>query len=137
MTDERDCLGMRKITTHTYFSDEDYQSVRRAMNLIDAHLRLHGVGQIEWLTDDVEGSVREFLGDMAGFHQVGTTRMSESPDDGVVDGNLQVHGVRSLYVVSTSVLPTSGQANPTLLGIALGLRLADQLVRARNTLGLH
>ena len=63
--------------------------------------------------------------------------MSESPDDGVVDGNLQVHGVRSLYVVSTSVLPTSGQANPTLLGIALGLRLADQLVRARNTLGLH
>ena len=137
LTDERDCLGMRKITTHTYFSDEDYQSVRRAMNLIDAHLRRHGVGQIEWLTDDVEGSVREFLGDMAGFHQVGTTRMSESPDDGVVDGNLQVHGVRSLYVVSTSVLPTSGQANPTLLGIALGLRLADQLVRARNTLGLH
>jgi hypothetical protein len=132
LTDERDMLGMRKIRTHTYFSDEDYRSVRKAMELIDGHLRRHGVGELEWLTDDVEGSVREYLADMAGFHQVGTTRMSDSPADGVVDRNLQVHGVRGLYVASTSVLPTSGQANPTLVGIAFGLRLVDQLTRART-----
>jgi choline dehydrogenase-like flavoprotein len=131
LTDERDNLGMRRIKTHTYFSDEDYRSVRKAIELIDNHLRRHGVGQVEWLTDDVEGSVQEFLHDMVGFHQVGTTRMSASPADGVVDRNLQVHGVRGLYVAATSVLPTSGQANPTLVGVALGVRLVDQLVRAR------
>jgi choline dehydrogenase-like flavoprotein len=36
-----------------------------------------------------------------------------------------------LHVASTSVLPTSSQANPTLLGIALGVRLADRLAHAR------
>jgi choline dehydrogenase-like flavoprotein len=68
-----------------------------------------------------------------GYHQAGTTRMSTSPEGGVVDPHLQVHGVRGLYVASTSVLPTSSQANPTLLGIALGVRLAERLAKARIT----
>ena len=36
-----------------------------------------------------------------------------------------------LYVVSTAVLPTSGQANPTLTAVQLGLRLADDLAARR------
>ena len=131
LADERDALGMRRIRTHMHFSDADYESVRKAIAVIDEHLRCHGVGHVEWLTDDVDGSVREYLGENAGFHQSGTTRMSETPDGGVVDPHLQVHGVRGLYVASTSVLPTSSQANPTLLGIALGVRLADRLAGVR------
>ncbi len=89
---------------------------------------------MEWLTDDPpEGSVREFMHGFAGYHQAGTTRMSETAEGGVVDSDLQVHGVRGLYVASTSVLPpTSSQANPTLVGIALGVRLADHLADARK-----
>lgn len=132
LAEDRDALGMRRLRTHIHFSDADYASVRAAIRVIDDHLRRHGVGHVEWLTDDVEGSVREFLAGHAGYHQAGTTRMSDSPDGGVVDADLQVHGVRGLYVASTSVLPTSSQANPTLLGIALGVRLADRLARARN-----
>jgi hypothetical protein len=132
LADDRDALGMRRIRTHIHFSDADYQSVRKAIVAIDEHLRRHHVGHVQWLTDDVEGSVREFLGGHAGYHQAGTTRMSQTPDGGVVDPNLGVHGVRGLYVASTSVLPTSSQANPTLLGIALGVRLADRLANART-----
>ena len=132
LTDERDALGMRRIRTHMHFSDADYQSVRKAIVAIDEHLRRHGVGRVEWLTDDVEGSVRAYMAKRTGFHQAGTTRMSSSPEGGVVDPHLQVHGVRRLYVVSTSVLPTSSQANPTLLGMALGIRLAERLVSART-----
>ena len=132
LTDERDALGMRRIRTHLHFSDADYQSVRKAIVAVDEHLRRHGVGCVEWLTDDVEGSVRGFLGGHAGYHQAGTTRMSETPDGGVVNPDLQVHGVRRLYVASTSVLPTSSQANPTLLGIVLGVRLAERLADART-----
>ncbi|SPM35277.1 Choline dehydrogenase or related flavoprotein, partial [Mycobacterium rhizamassiliense] len=131
LTDERDALGMRKIRTHMHFSDADYESVRKGTVLIDEHLRRHGVGYVEWLSDDVEALVHTFMNGYAGFHQAGTTRMSVTPDDGVVDPNLQVHGVRGLYVASTSVLPTSSQANPTLLGIALGVRLAEHLAQAR------
>lgn len=132
LTDERDALGMRRIRTHMHFSDADYRSVRTAIVAIDVHLRRHGVGRVEWLTDDVEGSVRAYMAKRTGFHQAGTTRMSSSPEGGVVDPHLQVHGVRRLYVVSTSVLPTSSQANPTLLGMALGVRLAERLIRART-----
>jgi choline dehydrogenase-like flavoprotein len=132
LTDERDALGMRRIRTHMHFSDADYESVRKGVALIDEHLRRHGVGFVEWLTDDVESSVRAYLEANAGFHQAGTTRMSDTPDGGVVDRHLQVHGVRGLYVASTSVLPTSSQANPTLLGIALGVRLAERLANART-----
>jgi choline dehydrogenase-like flavoprotein len=106
--------------------------VRKAIVLIDEHLRSHGVGHVEWLTDDVEGSVHAFMQGYAGFHQAGTTRMSQTPDGGVVDPHLQVRGVRGLYVASTSVPPTSSQANPTLLGIALGIRLAEHLAHART-----
>ena len=131
LTDELDALGMPRLRTHMHFSDADYEGVRQAMVLIDEHLRRHGAGHVEWLTDDVESSVHAYLGERAGFHQAGTTRMSETPDGGVVDAQLQVHGVRGLYVASTSVLPTSSQANPTLLGIALGVRLAERLSEAR------
>ncbi|GAB1812011.1 GMC oxidoreductase [Mycobacterium sp. MUNTM1] len=131
LSDERDALGMPKIRTHMHFSDDDCESVRKAIALIDEHLRRHGVGWVEWLTDDIGGTVRAFLAGRAGFHQAGTTRMSETEAGGVVDPNLAVHGVRGLYVASTSVLPTSSQANPTLLGIALGVRLAEHLTKAR------
>ena len=60
-------------------------------------------------------------------HPTGTTRLSESPKEGVVDTNLQVHGIAGLFVVGSSVFPTSGAANPTLMIIALAMRLSDWL----------
>lgn len=135
LTDERDALGMRKVRTHLHFSDADYEYAYKTVELVDAYLRDNGVGNVEWLTDDAKTSVRTFMRGWAGFHQSGTTRMSADPDGGVVDPDLQVHGVRGLYVASTSVLPTSSQANPTLVGIALGVRLAEHLAKSRRTDG--
>jgi choline dehydrogenase-like flavoprotein len=60
-------------------------------------------------------------------HSMGTTRMAENPHNGVVDAHCAVHGVDGLYVAGGSVLPTSGHANPTLMMLALTLRLADTL----------
>ena len=60
-------------------------------------------------------------------HHMGTTRMSVSPRDGVVDTDCRVHGTRNLYLASSSVFPSAGHANPTLTIVALALRLADTL----------
>jgi choline dehydrogenase-like flavoprotein len=60
-------------------------------------------------------------------HHLGTTRMSDSPVNGVVDRNCKVFGMSNLYVAGSSVFPTGGHANPTLTLIALTLRLADHL----------
>lgn len=63
--------------------------------------------------------------DMA--HSAGTTRMSDSPATGVVDPDCRVHGVRGLYISGGSVFPTTGHANPTLMIVALAIRLSDKL----------
>ena len=60
-----------------------------------------------------------------GFHQAGTTRMSASSADGVVDQSLAVHGVPNLYAASRSTFVTSGQANSTFMIVAFAVRLAD------------
>ncbi len=67
------------------------------------------------------------LVDMA--HTAGTTRMSDNPKCGVVDTNCQVHGVNGLFVAGSSVFPTSGHANPTLMIVALAHRLAAHIGR--------
>jgi choline dehydrogenase-like flavoprotein len=53
--------------------------------------------------------------------------MSENPSTGVVDQNCRIHGVHGLYVSGASVFPTSGHANPTLMILALAIRLADTI----------
>lgn len=81
-----------------------------------------------WITEKDPGSAIAIdLG-----HSMGTTRMSTSPKDGVVDNQCAVHGVDGLYVAGGSVLPTSGHANPTLMMLAVTLRLGETL---RNRFG--
>jgi choline dehydrogenase-like flavoprotein len=63
--------------------------------------------------------------DMA--HSAGTTRMSNDPRQGVVDADGAVFGLNNLYIAGASVFPTSGHANPTLMIMAMSIRLADHL----------
>jgi choline dehydrogenase-like flavoprotein len=60
-------------------------------------------------------------------HPTGTTRMSDDPKRGVVDRNCQVHGINGLFISGSSVFPTPGAANPTLMVVATALRLAETL----------
>ena len=60
-------------------------------------------------------------------HRVGTLRMS--PDYGAVVGlDLRVRGVEGLSVVSTSVLPSAGTANPTFLMLCLAEEFAESFL---------
>ena len=68
-----------------------------------------------------------------GCHPSGTTRMSKDPSSGVVDPNCQVHGVDRLYVAGSSVFVTDSHANPTLMIVALAVRLAEHLKQRLST----
>lgn len=63
------------------------------------------------------------------YHPGGTTRLAHSNQEGVVDERLRVFGLPNTRVVSTSVLPTGGGANPTMMLLMLGLRCVDDLAR--------
>jgi choline dehydrogenase-like flavoprotein len=72
-------------------------------------------------------------------HHMGTTRMSENPRFGVVDGNCKVHGVRNLYSAGSSVFPTGGNDMPTMTIVALAFRLAHHLrsIMAEEDIGVR
>ncbi|WP_295558573.1 GMC family oxidoreductase [uncultured Hyphomicrobium sp.] len=60
-------------------------------------------------------------------HNLGTNRMSEKADDGVVNRWGQTHEVRNLFISDGSVFTTSAAENPTLTIVALAIRQADHL----------
>ena len=57
---------------------------------------------------------------------MGTTRMSDSPKEGVVDANCKVHNIAN-FIAGSSCFATAGAPNPTLTLTALSIRLADHL----------
>jgi len=58
---------------------------------------------------------------------MGTTRMSDNPQTGVVDPNNKLHGISNLYIAGASVFVTAAAPNPTLTLTALSLRLSAYL----------
>lgn len=67
-----------------------------------------------------------------GHHATGTCRMAISPESGVTDPNLLVHGTTNLFVCSNAVFPTGSAVNPTLTLTALSLRLGDHLLTRKG-----
>jgi len=109
------------------FTDKDVDSIIKTHKALDKHLRDTGCGKLEyWHKEEDLGKVIKQIS-KDGVHQIGTTRIAESPEDGVVDRNLRVHGTGNVYVCSSSVFPTSGQANPTFFLGACAVRLANHI----------
>ena len=125
---EVDAVGMRRLDIDVRFSEADFDGVVRAHRHWDEHLRRTGVGRLRFLRANPLEDVRSRSG--AGFHQVGTTRMADKPEDGVVDKDLRVFGMSNVYVASSSTFVTSGQANSTFMIVAFAVRLADHLAGA-------
>lgn len=125
LSDETDGLGMPRLRTHLHFGDQEITDVLRAHQRLDEELRRHGVGEIEFFDEEPQRSIPGQLS--GGYHQAGTTRMSAEPEDGVVDQNLAVHGFDDLFVASSSIFVTSGQANSTFMVLVFALRLVDHL----------
>ena len=58
-------------------------------------------------------------------HIIGTTRMGDDAATSVVDRDLRSHDHANLFILGSSVFPTSATANPTLTIAALALRAVD------------
>jgi len=62
------------------------------------------------------------------FHPLGTARADARPTHGVVDGQLELHGTRGVFVADGSVVPSALGVNPQLTIMALATRLATTLL---------
>jgi choline dehydrogenase-like flavoprotein len=127
----RDRLGQPRLRVDLRFSPADAALVVKAHAALEAWLARNRLARLDYYAAPEARAAAVLANAKDGAHQVGTIRMAARPGDGVVDGRCRVFGVPGLYVVSTAVLPTSGQANPTLTAVQLGLRLADDLAAER------
>ena len=128
---EYDSLGLPRIALDWRVSSLEERTAVCAAAHIEGELRRAGIGELEPHSNPFESHVPwgELKGDS--FHMMGGTRMATRPGDGVVDTNCQVFGIENLFIASTSVFPTGGMANPTLLLLCLTLRLADHLTNRK------
>ena len=127
LSDKRDALGVPRAVIDWRISDIERRTAVFFGEALKAEFHSLGLGDIEladWLSNDEPLTEADLNGN---FHYIGTTRMSGSGQDGVIDENAKVHGIDNLYVAGASVFPTGGHANPTLTIVALSIRLADHL----------
>jgi choline dehydrogenase-like flavoprotein len=112
-------------------TDEDVDSVIKTHQALDQWLQACGCGKLRyWFAQDkLRDAIRNTSKD--GLHQCGTTRIADSPEKGVVDSDLKIFGTSNVYVCSSSVFPTSGQANPTFMLGAFAARLSTHLTESK------
>lgn len=126
---QTDRLGVPRVVIDYRYHEEDVASVVRTHDLLDQWLEKTGLGRIDYRMPRKERSEAVLAQSRDGMHQIGLARMAASRTEGVVDADLRAFDAPNLYLVGSAVLPTAGQANPTLTAMALALRLAERLAR--------
>lgn len=108
--DNRDTAGQPKM--RLYYSYSDYE--RGAFQ----HIHDTFTGFAKSMNADVLDISKPF----GHYHLLGMTRMGDDAKTSVVDAHCRAHDHKNLFVLSSSVFPTGGTANPTLTLAALTLR---------------
>ena len=133
LSSEVDALGCPRADLDWQLCALDKETMLQFGKTLQGEFERLGLGKVtttKWLEDGRPNwPVDPTVGNhpIGGYHHMGTTRMSVSPRNGVVDANCTVHGYSNLHLAGSSVFTTGGWANPTLTLLALTHRLGDHL----------
>ena len=133
LSDKKDKFSNPRLTIDLQFCEEDAVPILRSHELLSDWLERHDLGKIEYRQS--KSLAIETIVDIAthGTHQIGLARMGQTSQTAIVDPNLRTFDSPNLYVLSSAVFPSSGQCNPTLTIVAMGLRLTQHLLERANT----
>ncbi|SMX91258.1 Choline dehydrogenase [Brevibacterium aurantiacum] len=99
----------------------------------DLAMREHGYAAGESVYKAVGAQTSHRTPPYPSTHNLGTARMSERPEDGVVDKWGRTHDVKNLFISDGSVFTSSAAANPTLTIVALAIRQAEYIAEQLRT----
>jgi choline dehydrogenase-like flavoprotein len=126
---ERDCFEMPLAAIRWGVTDGDMRTFAAVQRCFDAFWNRRGLrslGELEW-TYDPAAQLFQYVAQADVYHPGGSTRMGMDKQRAVVDSNLTCFAIPNLSVASTSVFPSGGAENPTLMLMLFTLRLADRL----------
>lgn len=127
LADRRDRFGSPLPVVTWLLGDQTRRSVAALQGLVASSVERAGIGAYVPRAGDPE--TLETPASLA--HHMGTTRMSNTPETGVVDPDCRLHTCPNVFVAGSSVFPTSGYVNPTLTIGALAMRLAGEIAKSR------
>jgi len=127
LSEKKDIYGLKKANLDWQISEYDRRTIRQIGLSMAKDFSKSGLGKIRLADFMLDTNLDIKYGHHA--HHMGTTRMAEDANYGVVDRNLKVHDLGNLYIAGSSVFSTGGACNPTMPIIQLCLRLTDHLTR--------
>jgi choline dehydrogenase-like flavoprotein len=123
LSDQRDCLGLRRLILDWQLCELDWSTYRQTQEVFIEFFEQMRAG----CRIGKQSAAVSRVAVLHSNHHLGTTRMSECCDEGVVNANCRVHDVENLYLIGGNVFPNVSWANPTFTVIAMTYRLADYL----------
>lgn len=125
--DNLDVFHQPKTKATWVLSDEEERSYNELTQLFKTAVEAKGGGEV---TIAPWNEVKDAM--VYNGHHLGTTRMSDNPEDGVVDKNLKVHSMDNLYVAGSSIWVQAGLSNPTFSIVTFSIRLAEHIGQQLN-----
>ena len=122
LSNQIDRLGMPLVTIDWRANAATFAGLKRSLSLLQEGLVQAGIGTLQYDPELVEGQIAP-----QGGHHMGTVRMAKTSNEGVVDVTSTVFGHSNLHVAGAAVFVTSSSVNPTLLAVALAMRLGDHI----------
>ncbi|TAL39350.1 MAG: GMC family oxidoreductase [Alphaproteobacteria bacterium] len=115
--DSRDSAGQPKMRLYYRYSDYERAGFK------------HVKESFARIAKSLKAQILDIADPVGHYHLLGMTKMGDDPKHAVVDAHCRAHDHKNLFVISSSVFPTGGIANPTLTIAALSLRAADEIAR--------
>ena len=123
LINDRDWLNQRKVRVSSKISELQIRTITETFRVFGNILGEKFLGKIR-----IPSEIQELFSHSRQWgHYMGTTRMSKSSSDGVVNENCKSHSIDNLYINGSSVFPTGSATNPTYTILAMSIRLADYL----------
>jgi hypothetical protein len=127
LTTEKDRLGLRRLALHWQVTEREARTVRVMGDALARELFLMGWGRLRLDETLLEPGIERAGNFGHADHHIGTLRMADDPQFGVVDRHGRVFSCDNVYIAGSSVFPTSSFVNPTLTIVALACRMANHL----------
>ena len=130
LSEKKDGLGLKQLALDWQLSALDKHTLRTAALEVASTIARRELGRMQVAPFVLDKNATIPVSYMS--HHMCTTRMSDSPTQGVVDRNCRVFGIENLFIGGSSVFASSGVSNPTYTIVQLALRLGDHINQIMN-----
>ncbi|MDA0989949.1 MAG: GMC family oxidoreductase [Verrucomicrobia bacterium] len=127
LSKQKDPFGMPRVKVGLRVHPASWRSMEASLQMVIRGLGMADKARLRFPDAFFNDSRHASKGFTSGHHHMCSTRMADSPENGVVDSDLKVFGLDNLYVCAASVFSTTGADNPTMTIVALALRLANHI----------